>query len=181
MVLCPESSDPLCFPIRCSSSRAHYSLFISLPVVYTEHVSTAWVPSPHYRQVVWGMFLHVCSRVDAQARLLQCVDRHTDPLARWKVQRFFRRRISVVSHRESHFSLLVRHYIFKARTLGKLVGEMVLSVCLTGITQARHLFIFMGQAGFSHDMTVRNHCFPIGWFSPFLLKHISHCCEIEDV
>lgn len=68
----------------------------------------------------------------------------------------------MVSHRESHFFLLVTHYISKARTLGKLVGEIVLSVCLIGITQARHLFIFMGPAGFSHDITVRNHCFPIG-------------------
>ena len=48
--------------------------FISLPVVYTEHVSTVWVPSPHYRQVVWGMFLHICSLLYALIRLLQCVD-----------------------------------------------------------------------------------------------------------
>lgn len=41
-------------------------------------------------------------------------------------QRFFRRCISVVSHRENLFSPSVTHYIFKARTLGKLVGEMVI-------------------------------------------------------
>lgn len=68
----------------------------------------------------------------------------------------------MVSHRESHFSPLATHYILKAKTLGKLVGEMVLSFCLIAINQAGHLFIFMGQAGFSHDMTVRNHCFPTG-------------------
>lgn len=56
--------------------------------------------------------------------------------------------------------------------LSKLEGEMVLSFCIIGITQAWHLLILIDQAGFFCDGTVQIHCFPIGRFSSFLLKHL---------
>lgn len=69
-------------------------------------------------------------------------------------------------------SLLSPHMTFYVRMLSEVVDEMVLLFCIIGIPQAWHLLIPIDQAGFFQDVTVQKHCFPIGRFSSFLLKHI---------